>query len=355
MSRFNRGSVLFKGYKKMVRGERVMKPMRYTVYLLLLLGLLMLSGCASMQPLSNYARSGDTVAISLGGTDTNALAPVPQKADMVVTITDASGASYPVKLRRLFRLYGDPTSGFEFRNTAGGNGAIDYYLEPHQGIWMAVLDLVYPDSGEPLPVAPGPASLSVASAEILNWYDPTSWGWPWTNGNLSNIPLEILEGQGSPNPLNYLAPMSRGPMASLEPNPQVRVDVVGEPSARIGGGSFTLRVSGRGFMVTTTTPDPNVQLASSQLPQEDGSVLIKVMLSNPNGFNPDNNKSSIARRWGNGGSSLLRSLRFNLVWGLDKDITELNWQDNVQLVDALYVDLNGNPLPELSASLSKVN
>lgn len=336
----------------MPKGEREMKPTRYTSLLLLLLGLL--SGCASMQPLSNYARSGDTVAISLGGTDTNALATVPQKADMVVTITDASGASYPVKVRRLFRLYSDPTSGFEFRNTAGGNGTIDYYVEPHQGVWMAVLDLVYPDSDAPLPVVPGPASLSVASADILNWYDPTTWGWPWTNGNLSDVPIEILPGQGKPNPLNYLQPMGRGPMASLEPNPQIQVDVAGTPSTRIGGGSFTLRVTGSNFMVTTTTPDPNVQLASSKIPQDDGSTLIKVMLSNPNGFNVDNNKASIARRWGGGGSSLLRSLRFNLVWG-DPAITSANWPDYIQLVDAYYVDLNGNRLPELSAQLNKVN
>jgi len=51
---------------------------------------------------------------------------------------------------------------------------------------------------------------------------------------------------------------------------------------------------------------------------------------------------------------LLRDLRFNAVWD-GTTITDANWQEYVQLVDACYVGLDGSRMPERGAWLGKVN
>ena len=56
---------------------------KYSRYALVLVAM-QLVGCASMQSLSNYARSGDTVTVSLGGTDSNALVPILKIEDVVI-------------------------------------------------------------------------------------------------------------------------------------------------------------------------------------------------------------------------------------------------------------------------------
>ena len=78
--------------------------------------LLAVFGCASQQPLSHYARSGDTVAVSLGGTDSNALASVLKKENITVTLTDAANSVHPLKVRNVFRVYSDRTSRYDYRS-----------------------------------------------------------------------------------------------------------------------------------------------------------------------------------------------------------------------------------------------
>jgi hypothetical protein len=330
-----------------------MKQLLTLIGLLGMLGFLLV-GCASMQPLSNYARSGDTVAISLGGTDSNALVPVLKKGNIAVTITDSDSISHPVKLRNVIRLYSDPTSIFSYQNINPTNGYAAAYTEPHQGLWLAVLDLVDPSTGAPLPLAVGRASLSITSPDIQNWVDTTGYGWAWTNGDLSNIPIEILIGTGSPNPLNYLGPMSYAPMANLEAADQLEVTVQGTPGGIIGGATFVFQYENSSFSleprVTTTTPDPNVQLAWGSTNQGDGTSLLTVTVVNPHGFNVDNNGNSIKY---NLGSSLLRSLRFNIVW-VGSIVTDADWQDHIQLISSECTDFNGNRMPELMASVQKV-
>ncbi|MBI3561152.1 MAG: hypothetical protein HY080_05480 [Gammaproteobacteria bacterium] len=322
--------------------------------------LLSLGGCASMQPLSNLARSGDTVTISLGGTDSNALTPILKKEEVSVTITDAAGRAYPVKLRNLFRVYSDPTSHYDYVAT-GSDNQIETYVSPHQGQWMAVLDLVDPVSAQPLPLAAGQANFAVSSPKLQTWVDYPGYGWKWTNGDLSAIPIEIITGNGAPNPLNYLTPVSYSPLNGLEPEPQVEITATGIPSNLIGGGMFVFKYVIADFVsgnprVTTTTPDPNVQLASHNLPQGDGTALLKVMISNPHGFNLNNSKLDA-----NGvntlraGQSLLRSLRFSIAWDSSNNaVSDTNWQNSISLVSGRYVDLNGNTMSELAPVVTKI-
>ncbi len=334
----------------------------YSWLTLLLIVFTFNSGCASRQSISNYARSGDTVVLSLGGTDSNALAAVLKKQNITVSITDAANVVRTATLRNVFRLYSDPTSGYNFRSP-GSSLHYDTYVTPHQGLWMAVVDLVDPASGNPLVLAVGPATISVSSPDLNPWVDNSGFGWSWTNGNLSNIPIEILAGSGSLNPMNYLTPLSTAPLDSLTPEPQVEVTVSGTPSQPVGGGSFVFRLVKADFVssfgsqalprVATTSADPNVQLAWSRIDQGNGVVILKVIITNPHGFNIDNSKTGLIS-----GNSLLRSLRFSIFWdGLynTSPITDANWQNSLQLVSGEYIGLNGNVLPELTPSLSKVN
>jgi len=311
-----------------------------------------LAGCAGKQPISSYARTGDTVLISLGGSDANALVPLLHKENIAIRITDAVNVTYPVLLRHLFRVYSDPTSGYDYRspniNYPPYVGNLDSYVDPYQGMWMAVVDLVDPQTNAPPPLVVGSAHLSVSSSEIQNWVDFSGFNGPWTNGNLDNIPLNILPGTGSKNPLNYLTPMSTAPVASLEPLAQLDVTVSGTPSAPVGGGSFTIQYLDSSFpaysppKVVTTTPDPNVQLAVERVPQGDGTTRLHVMLTNPHGFEVDNDRTGLFD-----GKSMLRSLQFNIVWDWNSDVSDENWQDSFQMVNAEYFDMEGYVMPDI--------
>lgn len=329
---------------------------RNSFYVVLLAICVLCYGCAGMQPLSNYARSGDTVMISLGGSDSNALQPVLKKENLTVSITDALGNNYPVKVRNLFRVNADAASGYAFRSPTG-NLPWDNYVAPHQGLWLAVLDLVDPADDSPLPLATGMATIAVSSPEIQNWFDHSGFGWSWTNGNLDAVPIEILPGTGAPNPMNYLGPLASAPLDSLEPNPQIEVSAGGDVDGPIGGGSFVFRFNHADFgdmaerpRAVATVPDANVQLMSESLDLGDGTTQLKVVILNPHGFRKDNAKAGMI-----GGMSLRRSLRFSLVWAVTNAlVTDDNWQDSLQLISGGYFDLDGNDIPELSVTLDKI-
>lgn len=325
------------------------------------LALFLAGGCSSQQPISNYARAGETVVLSLGGTDSNATVSVLKRQNVTVTITDSASVTHTAKLRNLFRVYSDPTSGYDFRSPTT-NMYWDSYVTPHQGLWMAVVDLV-DSSGNPLPLAPGAATFNVSSPDLTQWVDYPGWGWPWTNGNLSSIPISILAGSGAVNPMNYLTPLSYAPLDSLTANSQVEVTSSGTPSQTIGGASFVFSYVNAHFAsshgnaslprVVVASPDRNVQLAWNRIDQGNGTTLLRVIISNPHGFNASNSKSGLV-----GGKSLLRSLRFSIIWDgnvIATSITDANWTNSIQLVSGEYIDLNGNVMPELSPVLAKVN
>lgn len=317
---------------------------------------LCLAGCASMQPLSNYARSGDTVAISLGGTESNALIPVLKKQNIAITITDAAGAVHPVKLRSIFRVYSDPTSAYQGRSPYSSTQWTENWVQPNEGIWMAIIDLVDPNTGQAPVLAVGAAKLGVSSPDIQNWVDYSGHNWSWTNGNLSNIPIEILAGTGSANPMNYQSQTSYAPLTALEPDPQVEVRPSGTPNTTIGGAFFVFKyvesdfAYARNIRAVTTVPDSNVQVASSRISQGDGTALLKVMITNPLGFGTTNDKSNLTT-----GQSLLRNLRVTVAWDRSlTNITDSNWQNSLQLQSARFVDIYGDPMPELTAAVTKV-
>lgn len=333
---------------------------------LLLVGLIV--GCSSQQPLSNYARTGDTVAVALAGTEqSNALVEILKKEDIAVTLTDSAGVVHPVKLRNLFRTYGDYTSGYMHRTHKRNVGSwYDSFIPAYMGQWIAVVDLVDPASGTAPTLAVGAATLGFSAPDQLNpTKDYPGYGWAWTNGNLSSVPLEILAGTGAPNPLNYQQPVSFSPIGSLEPLTQILVEPAGTPSGLIGGGTFTFIYTpddfGAPLKAVPAGHDPYVQLSASYTDLGNGTRMLKVIVMNPAGFLVDDDlRSSLSAGEKTSRKSPFKSLRFSLVWdGVTQpnNVTDENWQNSIQLVaeQSGYININGEPVAALAPSMSKVH
>lgn len=312
-----------------------------------LMGLvLLMAGCSSIQPLPNFARTGDTVSIAVRQTEQDG--KFIKKEQATVTITDASQASYPVRLRYLFRVYSDPTSAYSVRSArkAGwplGSEPLEIYSSPYLGQWIAVVDLADPITG----IAP---SLATGAANLV-FSSPTT--------GASSSRLEILPGTGSPNPLHGNWGLSMyAPMETLEPMPQVQVSLSGVPASALGGGVFVFHYATADYgaaytspWVVTTSPDPNIQLISRKQDTGDGNGTIHVTVLNPHGFKSDNDAyTGLADQM-----SILRDLRFAIAW--DKtltNITDANWRSSLQLLSSEIFDLDGNPVAGLTTNVQKV-
>jgi len=321
------------------------------------------AGCASMQSMSSYARTGDTITVAVGGTEeSNVLVDVLKKEDIVITITDSSAASFPVKLKRLFRVYPDYSSRYIYHSGETGNNFVSSYVPPMIGQWMAVIDLVDPLTDASPVLAVGMATLSVSSVtQLVNGkqYSP----YALDNGNLGAIQIEILPGQGVLNTLNDVDIVSYHPLAEIEPMEQIIVEPSADPSVNISGGSFTFVYNTADFInpikAVPASHDPNVQLMSNRTDLGNGTTQLKVTLLNPKGFLIGNRTIVGVARIDAGGWSPLRSAKFNMVWRNDDGnggisaVTDQNWQNSIQLVNGQYIDLAGNAVTDITPVMRK--
>ncbi len=178
--------------------------------------LLLIAGCQSAATLSLAVRSGDTVLVGLSGdageTITNSVAEVIRAEDLTASITDTNSNTLPVRVRNVFRVYGDPT--------ANGQAA-------NRGQWLAVIDLV-DGANQALALATGPATLNLASNKLV---DPLS------------VTTTILAGTGTPHPLRGIESGAEK-LGFLEPAQQALVFVTGNPgSQRVGAVQYRFTVA----------------------------------------------------------------------------------------------------------------
>jgi len=322
------------------------------------------SSCASMQSMSSYARTGDTVTIALGGTeDSNALVEVLKKEDINITITDINGNTYPITLRHLFRLYPDHSSSYVYK-TDKNSGSQENYSPPFIGQWMATIDLIDPVTSSMPTLAIGAATISVSSPSQLIqavYYEAFGANYSWTNGDLGSIDIEILPGQGTSNSLNYLQPVNFDPIAALEPMPQFIISPSASPMNNIAGGSFSFVYNPsdfvKGVVATPANHDPNVQITSIATTLANGNKQLNVTILNPKGFINNNKRTGIigAGTMGVGKMSPLRSVRFNLVFSTGAIANDdANWQNYIQMISGEYIDLAGNPVIDISPVMKKV-
>ena len=100
------------------------------------------------------------------------------------------------------------------------------------------------------------------------------------------------------------------------------------------------------------TQDPEIQLFFTSIDQGDGTSLLKVHITNPNGIQVDNTRQYALMT----GSSIFRSLGFIIVWdNALGNIDDDNWQSSIQLISGKYIDIEGVVMAELSPSMEKVN
>lgn len=166
-----------------------------------------LAGCQSAATLSTAVRSGDTFIVGLSGEPeallANTTAEVMRIDDLTATITDSSRNTLPVRVRSLFRVFGDPTANS---------------LAANQGQWIAVIDLV-DDNNNPLDLGIGEATVNISSPKLTQ---PLA------------INTTILAGTGAPHPLLGKETSSEK-LVNLVPALQALVSVGGELNGRLLG------------------------------------------------------------------------------------------------------------------------
>jgi hypothetical protein len=173
---------------------------------IVMVSLLILGGCQSDITLSRAVRKGDTVVVSLGDADPNGAysnvnTTLLREADISAKILDSGWILSPVKVRHVFRVYGDPTA---VNGKARG-----------QAQWMAVIDLVNPVNNTKPNLALGNAALLLESTKFKD---------------KQVIKTEILDGSGTPHPFisqNEPTELGIDKLAFVKPAKQALVRVSG--------------------------------------------------------------------------------------------------------------------------------
>ena len=329
----------------------------------LLSGLLfcwVLSGCVGQQAFTKVARTGDTVALALGGSPSHELNPNVRKVDMSVSITDSSGVSYPAKLRHLFKLHPDPASKLNYSATYEYDVSVfssRAYRQPNQGEWIAVVDLVDPQSGVPLPLMPGMATLQVVTPDLTN---SVPFGVANSDGNLASIDIEILAGTGSIHGFNdYGSPEMLEPLPQIEvsfDNSQVTDTYVDIASATVVGAvGFTIDYDDSFFsrkyppMVRGNINDPRILVHAADIDDNGNRVLNVIALTAEKGIvaNPDPNLDQDTTVPGRKHSKI-SDLRIFVTWDpallTAGPIDATNVNSVFSISGVTVVDGNGNPL-----------
>jgi hypothetical protein len=189
-----------------VRESRSMQNHGIQLFATVIASLLILGGCQSDITLSRAVRKGDTVVVSLGdadpsGTYSNVKSTLLRESDIRANVFDSGWMLSPVKVRHVFRVYGDPTAV-----NAKARG---------QAQWMAVIDLVHPVNNTKPNLAIGEAALVLESAKFKD---------------KQIVKTEILTGTGTPHPfISQNEPVELGvdKLAHVKPAKQALVRVSG--------------------------------------------------------------------------------------------------------------------------------
>jgi hypothetical protein len=318
--------------------------------LIVFLAVSSLTGCVGQQAFTNMARKGDTVTLALGGSPRHELSSFVNKNNVQVKITDSSAATYDANLRYLLKVYSDPANRYNYNSTfdnSAGNWFSQYYIKPNQGLWVAVVDLTYPGTSTPLPLAEGPAQFQVITPDLTD--SIVTAGLPNSDGHLSQIPIQILAGTGSPHPFN-----DYGDPVDLQPLPQMLIHFDNSaitpdfPYAytAIGAIEFQLSYDKTYFsdnkfppMILGNINDPRINVMT----HIDKSLgVYKVTVFAPfNGILANNDPNNLYL------NPEIEEMKIFVVWDpayLGQAIDATNFNQVFTISGYKIVDLNGNPL-----------
>jgi len=180
--------------------------------------LLIISGCTALTPFPQAARSGDTVALAIGSQD-----GIMSKNNTQVFYTpDFPFGSSPIEItsgiRSIFNIYADPTSTAYSKTNTNANLNFKYlHHEPRQTV--IALDL------PSLPVGSGIINVTTTVPQPVPLENDPGLG-AYPDLNTINIPFEIIQGNGSPNPFDFATTFGgtlTGSLQQLRPRHQALV------------------------------------------------------------------------------------------------------------------------------------
>lgn len=192
-----------------------------------LLGLLVLAGCSSTTTFPKIARAGDTVSFMVGGSAQT------RKQNVTVQLTDANNQVFDLQalglVRSVFNLRPDGRAvGMHYSDYLESYVSWSYGHEPLQTVMVTDL---------PANAAPGLATLTVSLVGIS---DNSSGVVNGGNGPF-NVRLEIIAGNGTPDPIEHKS--SGGPVpvdfSRLETAPNAKIAFSSSGTA-IGAASLVL-------------------------------------------------------------------------------------------------------------------
>ncbi|MEH6591123.1 MAG: hypothetical protein V7746_12755 [Halioglobus sp.] len=309
---------------------------------LLYVSVMLLGGCVQTKSVPGYARAGDVVVLGLGGIHRNAQsASLLSVNDLTITLTDANHVIHPLVGSKMFKAY--PA----YDSTLNGR-VIDGLLSPmsvelYDGAWNVTVPLTVDGTTDtsPLPLAIGPATISITSAKLTDTQ-------LLTEGSLAAIPIEIVEGTSAYDAdYNQQFAMYQQSFDVFDISPD---DLTGINS--VAGGFFVISYSDdslfKSGLLPTVVPsnhNPYVQLSYNVVENGDGTGLIYVSLLNPDGFK---STSSATIR-----SSRLSDLSVRMQYfpeGASK--VQVENSVSVNLVESYYIDMNGDEISGLEPSMT---
>lgn len=327
---------------------------------------LIATGCTSV-PLPKYARVNDYVTIPMGGTKTVANSNYLKTTDVAVTVTDSLGQTFPATIYNLYRVYGDPSSRYALASL-NPDSQLKGIVYANEGQWMLQFIMPATNSSGQTP-ATGPAQIAVASTEVNPDPDPKK---RLINNepkqyheNLSNLPFEIIEGSGGPANSESYGSQYLTTSATILAQP----DDESALHNNVGGAVYVFEYITDSFIAVDykgdtfpdaglpyavkTSPDQEIQLATSRKDLGGNTTQLTAIVINPNGFYDDNSWLP--------GTSYYDGLYVAFSWDTaayygNNIVDDSNWQNHVSLVPAksYYIDMDGNAIPNVTPVLSKV-
>lgn len=296
---------------------------------------LFLAGCSGLQPFSNSARTGDTIAVALQGAEG---VDYIDSADLSARILDANGIYHNIWIENVVRVYADPLSEATMSSMVFPHVGAKYEAE-----WMVMITLSDSGAGVLYPnIAPGSATIEITHP-TLSFFSPQ---------------ITILPGQGQRHQRISSDGLGNSLDYKLRAAPHVGVTNNGITSGEVAGGTFIFEYDAsqfpgneRALRAVKLSQDPNIQLLASTTDLGGNMKQLKVVILNPNGFTAT---KSVVSDFTVAGKSLLRDLSFVLTWALSETATNYNptIPGDLNLVSTEFVDIYGDPVVDLQASFT---
>lgn len=303
------------------------------------------SACVQLGPVPNYARSGDTIVLGIGGIQRNTSGEQNlQSSDLVVTLTDSANVTYTLPTQYPFKAYPDYSSLMNFQTVGRTTVMAPLPIQAFDGGWFVPVMLTQAGGTTALPnLALGSATISVTSPTVTLVNTPSTGGFA-SEGNLLSIPVEIIAGQTNPggtasvNFKRQFQAYSTNQVKSfnIAPSSLAGVTTVGALQVAIKYDP-TYYSAAIDPIVVPYSHNPSINLQQNIVANGDGTKTINILLTAPKGFSSTPTPLIPA----------LRDLNLRVMYFGSK--TGFNITNDFQIMSSKLIDTNGSTIPGLGA------